>query len=429
MMTTNSAVFTGQLHPYVQTMRQFQQTYLLNKAVLEVVSTDVPYIALAKQKEERQERFFRQALILGFVFCFAPLHAKLFSVELSKLGLGKQLSQVLQDQKVPVDALMQLSFKHLSSSEALKTGAEALFKEKFPTMDFNKVRPFVEAEGFRNKLLNTKTGFLLMDMATEGLFFTSLALIKNWFSKGFIMKNDQFSGEQGIVSQQTLSRIHEKDKQEQTIGQSLKGALAVGSGFLVPAAVAAMLRASLLNPAEKNGVLKTVRQWADKFDYQHFKIGNVVWPTIAMVPFSIVCLLSDFGDILNARSPREATENTVKSSTSLFYLFGELLWMPILAKVLTHPTLQPPLNIRTSIEKSIRWVEEQASKHGWQQDKTNKAVTEMASQATLSYTASYVLNTVSIAGIITLMNHYTRQTIKEKAQTVEPVVNIPVKVH
>jgi len=70
MITTNSAVFTGQLHPYVQTMRQFQQTYLLNKAVLEVVSTDVPYIALAKQKEERQERFFRQAFILCFVFCF-----------------------------------------------------------------------------------------------------------------------------------------------------------------------------------------------------------------------------------------------------------------------------------------------------------------------------------------------------------------------
>ena len=186
MASTALASYTGVLPPLVSATNQFQNYYMFNKLVLDVTSIDVPYIALAKRKEERKERCFRQALVFAFVFCIAPLHAKLFSREMSKRFLGKEVQDLLKQHNLPADALMQTSFKHLLSVEGTQAGVEQLLQEQFKQPVPTALEPLLKTEAFRQKLINAKSFFLVADLMAEGLFCTSLGVIKNLFSQLFI---------------------------------------------------------------------------------------------------------------------------------------------------------------------------------------------------------------------------------------------------
>jgi len=257
------------------------------------------------------------------------------------------------------------------------------------------------------------------DLVTEGLFFTSLGLVKNLFSQLFIMKNNQFSGEQGIVSDEKLKKIHEQDKKKETVSQRWKNALALGLGIAVPASITLTLRQAMLTPNTTNGILKSFQKFSDQFDYQY--IGKAAWPIITLVPFGVVGYLNDAADILNSRSPREANENSIKLIASSLFIFGDLLWMSALSTVMRNKDFNLPLRIRTSIQKSMNWVLEKTAKQRLSQEEINQKVESVASQATISYLLSYLLNGFCIAGSIVLMNKTTRQTIKTEAKDLQPV--------
>jgi hypothetical protein len=418
MVSAPIATYTGTLPQWVNATNQFQHYYILNKAVLDLTSVDIPYIALAKKNEERKERIFRQALVFGFAFCIAPLHAKVFSLEMSKRFLGKEVGTILKQHNLPADALMQASFKHLLSAKGVETSIETLFVEKFKQPVPEALRPLLNTEDFRKKLVNAKSLFLVADLVTEGLFFTSLGMVKNLFSQLFIMKNNQFSGEQGIVSDEKLKKIHEQDKQKETVSQRWKNALALGLGIAVPASITLTLRQAMLSPNTTNGILKSFQKFSDQFDYQY--IGKAAWPIITLVPFGVVGYLNDVADILNSRSPREANENSIKLIASSLFIFGDLLWMSLLSTVMRNKDFNLPLRIRTSIQKSMNWVLEKTAKQRLSQEEINQKVESVASQATISYMLSYLLNGLCIAGSIVLMNKTTRQTIKTEAIDLQP---------
>jgi hypothetical protein len=405
--------YTGTLPQWVNATKNFQHYYILNKAVLDLTSVDVPYIALAKKDEERKERIFRQALVFGFAFCLAPLHAKLFSLEMNKRFLGKEVGSILKQHQLPADALMQTSFKHLLSNNNVQTGVEQLFTQKFKQPLPETLKPLLAEKEFRQKLVNAKSFFLVADL----VFFTSLGLIKNLFSQLFIMKNDQFSGEQGIVSKQKLDKIHEKDKQKERLSQRYKTLIGLGLGVAIPSGIALTLRQALLNPQSTNSVLKGFQQFSAQFDYQY--IGKAAWPIITLAPFAVVGYLNDVADILNSRSPREATENSIKLGASSLFIFGDLLWMSLLSTLMRNKDLNLPLKIRTSIQKSMGWVLEKTAGQNLSQDQINQKVESVASQATLSYLLSYALNGLCIAGSIVLMNKTTRQAIKTEGKEIK----------
>ena len=68
----------------------------------------------------------------------------------------------------------------------------------------------------------------------------------------------------------------------------------------------------------------------------------------------------------------------------------------------------------------MNWVLEKAAGKHLTQAQINQQVENVASQATLSYLISYVLNGLCITGSVLLMNKTTRQTIKTEAKDLQP---------
>jgi hypothetical protein len=286
----------------------------------------------------------------------------------------------------------------------MQTGMKALFQTPF--------KKTLMDEAFRKRLVRAKTNFLFLDWSTQGMFLTSIGWIKNTFSKFFLTGQDKFSGELGLVSQNTLENIYKKERDQQSSLNRFKALFAASLGAIVPVSLTLLLRKSLITPQGQRGLWGWLRNKAGAFDYNY--IRNV--PIVSLVPFAIVGFLNDIGDAINSRSPREAWENAIKMSVSFVFLFGDLIWMKVLSGLLgSHNPV--PLHSRTSVKRTAEWLQE-AVKTG--RIKGGKALVQsLTSKAASLYLLSFALNTVAVAGIICLMNRSTRSKIKVAAQKVE----------
>ena len=202
------------LKPWVSALNQFQKLYLVNKAVLELVGHDVPVIALAKNNDERKERYFRQALVFFFVFLIAPLHARFINHAFSKGVAPPPVLKALAKAGVSSDTLMKLPSTALQSTKALGKGLRMFFNETL-----GKPMPAVLAravgEPLRKRMVRAKTAFLMTDLALQGGFFMSIGWLKNLFAKRFLTGSMQFSGERGIVAQNKLDKLYEAQQRRQ----------------------------------------------------------------------------------------------------------------------------------------------------------------------------------------------------------------------
>ncbi|MCA9799396.1 MAG: hypothetical protein KC474_07580 [Cyanobacteria bacterium HKST-UBA04] len=394
------------LKPWVSALNQFQKLYLVNKAVLELVGHDVPVIALAKNNDERKERYFRQALVFFFVFLIAPLHARFINHAFSKGVAPPPVLKALAKAGVSSDTLMKLPSTALQSTKALGKGLRTFFNETL-----GKPMPAVLAravgEPLRKRMVRAKTAFLMTDLALQGGFFMSIGWLKNLFAKRFLTGSMQFSGERGIVAQNKLDKLYEAQQRRQKLSRVAKAAYTTAIGIAVPALVGLALRRSLLAPVAGKGLVGALRKRAHWFDYNH--IGK--WPLVSLAPFAIVGYLNDLGDILSSRSKREAIENGIKVSLSTLFIFGDLLWMKGLSAVFKNPD-RVPLSCRTFVHRTVDWARQTAKLKRWPVRKAKRFIDRVSSRAAKFYLASFALNTSAVAAIVLFMNHMTRTTLK-----------------
>ena len=85
---------------WVHRTRQFQETPLLNRGVLDAVGSS-PYVVLSRNRVERKERMLDRALVIGSAFFLAPLHGWLFLKLFSR--------------NLPSQNLMRVSFTQLKN--------------------------------------------------------------------------------------------------------------------------------------------------------------------------------------------------------------------------------------------------------------------------------------------------------------------------
>ncbi len=388
------------LSPFVQSVREFQQLGLVNKAVIDATAVDIPLVALAKNETERKERFLRQALVLLIAFIIAPLHARAISKLFSK-GIGFK-SAALNEQ------LMQVSYRDLGNKVQLKKGLDKLFRQ------LNQPIPKVLANGvtesLRKRIVEAKTRFLMSDLAVCGLLLSSVGFIKVLFGK-LLSGKDQFSGEFGIVSEDKLNKLYQKEKSKEGISTQLKGLITLGLGIGVPIALGLGLLQVLKRP-NPGGFFKFLQsKLAPRLDYNYSQHTRFLknWPLLSDGSQVLLALLLTTGELTSARSKREFKELAIqRNSIDAMFFFGT-------------PAIMKLISGSTTVQGAIDRVKA----------KSPELVQRVANRAAVSYLASFALASLAVAGIVTLTNNITRKAVKDDAQKLDlpkmqPARQVPV---
>lgn len=370
------------LSPFVNSVKEFQQLGLANKAIIDATAVDIPLITLSKNENERKERALRQGMVLLIAFVLAPLHAKVFSKLISKsIGLGTH--KINQE-------LMQLSFKDLKNVASLKTGIhnlyENLLKEPMPKNLGEHIN-----ENLKKNILKAKSRFLAADLGFECLLFSSLGFIKTSFGKTLTGK-DQFTGEQGIVEQEKLDQIYKKEKEKQGFfsNKHFKEVVTVGLGVTIPLLLSRLIHKSLSKETNKGIYGFVSNKVAKLFDHNFARHSKFLkgLPLLSDAALLVSALVLTGGELSSARSPREFKELAIqRNSIDFMFFFGAPLFMKLLSGSTT---------VQGAIDRK----------------KSPKA-------AALAYVVSYIAASLSVAGIVMLTNKMTRKGVKKEAQNIQ----------
>lgn len=374
------------LTPFVRGVKEFQQLGLMNKAVLDATAVDIPVIGLSKNQTERKERFLRQALILVIAFLFAPIHGKLISQFLSK-RIGFRSAQANQ-------ILMQIPYGQLVNAKTLKNGIRQLLSSHAVSARLSQTVLSRANEALRLRVVKAKTAFLMADMVVCGLLMCSIGYIKVLFGK-FLSGKSQFTGEQGIVSEQSLDKLYEKDASFER-QKKIKTMLTFGLGVGVPITLGLLLRnvLKISNPRGLASFVATkVGPWLD-YNYPQYLKKLRGWPLLSDGAQIVLSALLTTGELASARSKRELKELAIqRNSIDALFFFGT-------------PMLMKALSGSTTVQGAIDRVT----------SRRPKLVRAAASRAAKTYLLSYTLASLAVAGIILWTNKMTRKAVQDEAK-------------
>lgn len=379
------------LSPFINSVKEFQQLGLVNKAVIDSTAVDIPLVGLSKNKNERKERALRQGLVLLIAFLLAPVHSK----ALLKI-LGKKIG--FKSQKLNQE-LMQLSFKDLKNVKSLESGISELYKKHLKTAIPSDLGKSIN-ENLRKKILKTKSLFLAWDLGFECLLFANIGFAKVLFGKKLTGK-DQFSGEQGIVDQKKLDKIYEKEKEKKSVlsNKHFKEITTSGLGIAIPAVLSILIHKSLIKDVNKGFKGFMSNKIAKLFDHNFSRHAKFLkgLPLLSDAALLVSALVLTGGELSSARSPREFKELAIqRNSIDGMFFFGAPLFMKLISG-------------STTVQGAIDKI----------QSKDPNLIKKSANKAAWAYVLSYILASLSVAGIVVLTNKMTQKEIKKEAQNIK----------
>lgn len=405
-----------QLSRFIHGVSRFQELSVVNATVMDMASVDAPLLVFSKNKEERKERLFRQAVALGFTFVLAPLMAIGIAKLCGRLALSPARLGGLDLRKLGINPAELLFVPHanLSSVPAMQTALVEQFGTKIGEENLRTLMPALD-QHFRETLIKAKTSFLAWGMASQGMFWATLGWIKNAFSKEFITGSDQFSGERGVVSQEKLDRLYRQEKSKSGLSKNWRVALCASAGILLPFAVASGVRRVLLTPQATGSVMKFVADCARHIDFKHWK----GLPYLSLPAFAVLSILNDVAESVTARSRREGVENLiVKGVTDSLFFGGTGLWMYLFSGLVFGKN-RPPLSSMLEVSATQKWAETLLQEGRAQIQQPAKFVQSMAKRSAVSYLGCFALNAVVLASALALVNRYTRNKVLQAAQALE----------
>ena len=105
------------------------------------------------------------------------------------------------------------------------------------------------------------------------------------------------------------------------------------------------------------------------------------------------------GDIIAARSPHERRETFLKKlPITTTFLFGDMLWMAALARLFKNSKLPAISSVSKAIESAPKHLKPEAGK-----------------KAAGLYALSFLLNVLTVSGVIVFNNRWTTKKIQEEA--------------
>ncbi len=354
--------------------QKLQEYSLVNRGVLDTLGAAVPMVMLARNEEERREKMLDRTIVIGSAFVLAPLHAWLIMRGVARRhGIAP--------------ALMKLSYAELQSVEALKKGLHRLRSQKINV-------PGVPAidEALRQTLVKAKTQMLVPDLIIECLIFASVGWITNFFTRTLTGKH-QFTGEKSAVSEDALDELYENEAAFQQ-DERWRKLLTTGMALVAPIGLGWLLQKALLTPKKVLGILfQKIREKAHYFDYK-----DGIW--MSMPTLGVVVCMQFLGQVMAARSERERRENLIREGMLNFVFFwGNALWMLLLSKMLFKPLKIP---VETAIRKVI--------------DRAPAGLKQKAGKiASAAYLTSFLLNTLTLSGVVVFNNRLTTRQVREDA--------------
>lgn len=285
----------------------------LNKALFDLTSSDIPWVIMANNKEERRERINRSALSVGMVFV-SPLIVLPF---VNRLAMRKLTPDFVSKQWQAI----KLSNKNLISAEKTKAGLQELSKEL--KIDF---KPIVDKVGgdydkLRSKISTAKNIVLGTDLMLIAGSFGHIGFFNAWQTKQKTGQNG-YSAELKMADKKIIEKRAEKYKRTEKLryGAFLTGLL--GLTVAMPAAI----KRGLVSPVG-NKFGDFVKRHATKFDYK-----DAIF--MSRLPMALSFLTAHFGIFMASRNSTERKDNLIRSSATLSIFFlGDILLASILGRL------------------------------------------------------------------------------------------------
>lgn len=285
----------------------------LNKALFDLTSSDIPWVIMANNKEERRERINRSALSIGMVFV-SPLIVLPF---VNRLAIRKLTPDFVSKQWQSI----KLSNNDLVNAEKTKAGLEKLSKEL--KIDF---KPIVDKVGcdydeLRNKISTAKNVVLGTDLMLIAGSFGHIGFFNAWQTKQKTGQNG-YSAELKMADKDVIEKRAEKYKKTEKLRYAAFLTGLAGLTVAMPAAIKHGLTTSKVNKFSS-----FVKKHADKFDYK-----DAIF--MSRLPMALSFLTAHFGIFMASRNSTERKDNLIRSSATLSIFFlGDILLASVLGRL------------------------------------------------------------------------------------------------
>lgn len=288
----------------------------LNKALFDLTSSDIPWVAMANNKEERRERINRSALSVGMVFV-SPLIILPFINRFAMRSIVKLTPKFSSKQY----GAIKLSNKYLVSAEKTKAGLEDLSKEL--KVDFTTVVDKVDGDfdKLRKKISTAKNIVLGTDLMLIAGSFGHIGFFNAWQTTKKTGQNG-YSAELKMADKAVIEKRAEKFKKNEKFRY---GAFLAGLTGLVVAMPVAIKRG--ISTSKINKFSNLVKKHGDKFDYK-----DAIF--MSRLPMALSFLTAHFGIFMASRNSTERKDNLIRSSATLSIFFlGDILLASVLGRL------------------------------------------------------------------------------------------------
>lgn len=314
----------------------------LNKTLFDLTGSDIPWVVMANNKEERRERLNRATLSMVLVF-ISPILILPFANRIAMNKIVKLTPELFSKNFNAV----RLSNKYLLSAEKTKEGLEELAKQKKFSNELKnmyykyiKRKPVPEEkinleellqnvkgntldekyDNLRKKISTAKNIVLGTDLFLVAAPFGHIGFFNNWQTE---KKTGQigYSAEMKMADREVVEKRAVKFKRNEKIRYGAFLASLVGLVVGLPVAV----RHGVVS--QKAGKFNNfVKKIGEKFDYKDAIFSS-------RLPMVLSFIGAHIGIFMASRNNTERKDNVIRSSTaiSIFFL-GDLLLSSILGR-------------------------------------------------------------------------------------------------
>lgn len=309
----------------------------LNKALFDLTGSDIPWVVMANNKEERRERINRASLSVGLIF-LSPFVILPFA---SRFAMNKITKLTPKLYSSNYNAI-RLSNKYLVSAEKTKEGLEKLAKEKTLSNELRnlyyksiKRKPIPEEKIDLPELLKSVNGDYdklrkKISTAKNLILGIDLLIVSGTFGHIGFFNNKQTEKKTGQIGYSAEIKMAEKEVIEGRAAKYKRNERLRYFGFLT---VLAGLSIGL-PLAIKHGVItkKTsiinnfIKKHGEKFDYI-----DVLF--MKRLPLFLSFLGAQCGIFMASRNKTERKDNAIRGSNVLAIFFlGDLLLASLLGR-------------------------------------------------------------------------------------------------
>lgn len=313
MKVNKKQTFKG-ISPY-STTAALEENVLLNKALFDLTGSDIPWVIMANNKEERRERINRGALSVIMVFV-SPLVALPFINRFAMKNVCKLTPKIFSKDYNAI----KLSNKYLVNENETKKGLDLLSKEL--KIDFsNVIKNATNYETLRKKIIAAKNIVLGFDLLMVAGIFGHIGFYNDWQTRKKIGQIG-FSAELEMADKKIIEK--RAKKQEEIRKFKYTGFLFVlgTTAIALPMAIKRGLTSN-----KNNKFANYIKEHATKFDYK----DAIFMSRLAM---ALSFIAAHTGIFLSSRNKTEMKDNAIRSTTtiSIFFL-GDLLLASVLGQV------------------------------------------------------------------------------------------------